>query len=84
MPVDPFDPGERVLLVERSDEFVDSGWFPLELGLNRAIQPVAHKAPDAERTGKVSYELPEVHSLHPADEPEPYPRESHALTPLGP
>lgn len=70
-----------MLLPERALQFPDRGRLAFELCKHAPVRTVLHEAPDSERTGPTPNELPEAHSLHPADEPEPHPDRGHAEIP---
>jgi hypothetical protein len=64
------DPGKRMLFAEGPNEFPYGGGLPFELGLYAAVGPIADKSANSQSGGAIPHELPEAHSLHPADEPE--------------
>lgn len=80
-PLDAINPGERMLLPEHPLHFADSFGLPLELGLDGAVEVISDIPAEAESPGTVPDELPETHSLHLADESQPYTDSRHAREP---
>jgi hypothetical protein len=79
--VDPIDPGQRVPLVEGSLELSNRSRLAFQLRLHSSVRKVSHEPTHLEGAREVPDELAEVHSLHPAGEPEPYSDESHIRAP---
>jgi hypothetical protein len=76
--VDSVDARQGMFFVQSALQRPDCLGFPFELCFDRAVGMIADKPSDSERAGPISHELPEAHSLHPADEPEPNPYRRHA------
>lgn len=70
-----------MFLAESSFQLPKGVGVSLELGLHGAVEAVPDEPPDPERSRLVPDKLPEVHSLNPATEPEPYANGDHARLP---
>lgn len=81
LPFDALDSSERMVLSESLLEFFDRTSLPLQLRFDPAVREIPDEPPDAEGNGAVPNEQTEVHTLHPAGEPESHPDGDHVRQP---
>ncbi len=71
-----------MILLCCADELFDRPGLALEFCFDRSIGEVSDVTPDAEGIGARANEAPEVDSLDPAIEPDPYPDRHHVPVPV--